>query len=171
MKYLAFLFLFCSFCVQAQFRVTGIIKDESTKKPLPFATIQSSSGRITIADVTGQFEFISSTAGEKMVVSYFNFSSKEFIIDKTASYSVFLQSKRKLSDNELNQNQKNAESFLNKVYQSIGLNNPKKALSTFQYKGYNKIVVTAHPDSIRGKIDTIKKFRKIKKQRLLRMKT
>ncbi|RXR35389.1 carboxypeptidase-like regulatory domain-containing protein [Flavobacterium piscinae] len=162
MKYLAFLFLFCSFCVQAQFRVTGIIKDEASKKPLPFATIQSSSGRTTIADINGQFEFISSTVGEKMVISYVNFRSKEFTIDKTNHYSVFLQSKTKLSDNEINESQKKAESFLNRVYHSIELNNPKKALSTYQYKGYNKIVVTAHPDSIKGKIDTIKKFRKIK---------
>lgn len=162
MKYLAFLFLFCSFCVQAQFRVTGIIKDESTKKPLPFATIESSSGRIIIADVTGRFEFISSSPGEKIVVTYINFYGKEFTIDKTSHFLVLLQSKTKLSEKELNQKHKNAELFLNKVYQSIELNNPKKALSTFQYKGYNKIVVTAHPDSIKGKIDTIKKSRKIK---------
>lgn len=162
MKYLAFLFLFCSFCVQAQFRVTGIIKDEASKKPLPFATIQSSSGRITIADVTGRFEFISSTATEKMVISYLNYKNKEFTIDKTSHFSVFLQAKKKLTENELNRKQKNAESFLNKVFNSIESNNPKKALSTFQYKGYNKIVVTAHPDSIKGKIDTIKKSNRIK---------
>ncbi|HBI00835.1 carboxypeptidase-like regulatory domain-containing protein, partial [uncultured Flavobacterium sp.] len=147
MKYLAFLFLFCSLCVQAQFRVTGIIKDEASKKPLPFATIQSSSGRTTIADVTGKFEFISSSAGEKMVISYLNYKSKEFIIDKTSYFSVFLQSGKELSETELIQKQEQSKRFLNSVYTSIEQNNPKKALSTFQYKGYNKIVVTAHPDS------------------------
>ncbi|WP_321539902.1 hypothetical protein [Flavobacterium piscinae] len=73
---------------------------------MPFATIQSSSGRTTIADINGQFEFISSTVGEKMVISYVNFRSKEFTIDKTNHYSVFLQSKTKLSDNEINESQK-----------------------------------------------------------------
>jgi hypothetical protein len=137
--------------------VTGIIKDEASKKPLPFATIQSSSGRTTIADVTGKFEFISSSAGEKMVVSYLNYVSKEFVIEKTSHFSVFLKSKPKLSEIELSQKQKQSKAFLNAVYASIEKNNPKQALSTFQYKGYNKIVVTAHPDSIKGKIDTIRK--------------
>ena len=160
MKHLVFLFLFCSICVQAQFRVTGIIKDESTKTPLPFATIQSSSGRTTIADVTGKFEFISSSAGEKMVISYLNYISKEFVIEKTSHFSVFLESKPKFSESELSQKQEQSKIFLNAVYASIEQNNPKQALSTFQYKGYNKIVVTAHPDSIKGKIDTIKKSNK-----------
>ena len=162
MKQLAILFLFFSICVQAQFRVTGIIKDETTKKPLPFATVQSSSGRTTIADVTGKFEFISSSAGEKMVISYLNYSSKEFVIEKTNHFSVFLASKPKLSEIALNQRQQQTKAFLNAVYTAIEQNNPKKALSTFQYKGYNKIVVTAPPDSIKGKIDTIKNSRKIK---------
>lgn len=162
MKHLAFLFLFCSICVQAQFRVTGIIKDETSKSPLPFATIQSSSGRTTIADVTGKFEFISSTANEKMVISYLNYHSKEFVIEKSNHFSVFLQSKSKLSETELNYKQEQAKTFLNSVYASIEQNNPKKTLSSFQYKGYNKIVVTAHSDSIKGRIDTIKKFKKIK---------
>ena len=91
MKYLAFLFFFYSIGVQAQFRVTGIIKDEATKTPLPFATVQSSSGRTTVADITGKFEFISSAPGEKMTVTYLNYTSKEYTIEKTAHFSIFLK--------------------------------------------------------------------------------
>jgi hypothetical protein len=162
MKHLVFLVLFCSICVQAQFRVTGIIKDENTKIPLPFATVQSSSGRTTIADVTGKFEFTSSSVGEQMVISYLNYNSKEFVIEKPSHFSIFLKSKPKLSQTELNQKQEQARIFINSVYASIPQNDPKKALSSFQYKGYNKIVITAPSDSIKGKIDTIKKAKKIK---------
>ncbi len=162
MKYFAFLFLFYSIGVQAQFRVTGIIKDEVAKTPLPFATVQSSSGRTTIADITGKFEFISSTPGEKMTVAYLNYVSKEYTIEKTAHFSIFLKPKARLSEARLNQKQEQSRAFINQVHAHIPQNNPKQALSNFQYKGYNKIVVTAHSDSIRGKIDTLRKFNKIK---------
>lgn len=162
MKYLAFLFLFYSIGVQAQFRVTGIIKDEATKTPLPFATVQSSSGRTTVADITGKFEFISSAPGEKMTVTYLNYTSKEYTIEKTAHFSIFLKPKARLSEARLNQKQEQSRAFINQVHAHIPQNNPKQALTNFQYKGYNKIVVTAHSDSIRGKIDTLRKFNKIK---------
>lgn len=162
MKHIVFLFLFYSVVAHAQFRVTGIIKDDVTKKPLPFATIQSSSGRTTIADVTGKFELITSTPGEKMVVSYLNRKSKEFIIDNTIHLSIFLSKTPNLNPIELKKQEEESKAFTQKVFALSNQNNPKKKLSDFQFKGYNKIVVTAYADSIKGKIDTIIKYRKTK---------
>lgn len=160
MKNIVFLFLFYSIVTQAQFRVSGIIKDDVNKKPLPFATIQSASGRTIIADVNGKFEFITSTPSENIVISFLNHQNKKFIIDKTVHLSVFLSKNSELKPIELKKQKEDSKVFINKVFASSNRNNPKKTLSDFEFKGYNKVIVTAHADSIKGKIDTIIKHRK-----------
>ena len=61
-------------------------------------------------------------------------------------------------------NDATAKNIINKVIALKEQNDPKKKLSSFQFKSYNKLLVTANLDSIIGKIDTtfISKSGKVK---------
>jgi len=48
-----------------------------------------------------------------------------------------------------------ALAILKKTIKNKNNNNPQKKLGNFEFKAYNKIIVTANPDSIKGQIDTI----------------
>jgi len=52
-------------------------------------------------------------------------------------------------------NKNPANAILAKVIERKDVNNPQKKLGSFQFKTYNKLLVTANPDSIQGKIDTL----------------
>jgi hypothetical protein len=52
-------------------------------------------------------------------------------------------------------NENPANAIITKVIQLKESNNPEKKLHSFQFKSYNKLLVTASPDSISGKIDTL----------------
>ena len=48
-----------------------------------------------------------------------------------------------------------ANSIIKKVVAKRNDNNAQKKLEYFQFNAYNKIVVSANPDSIQGKIDSL----------------
>mgnify|MGYP006205485127 CR=1 FL=1 len=75
MKHLLFIFLFCSVCVQAQFRITGIIKDQTNQKPLPFVTIETNTGIVSTSDVTGKFEISSNSTLNSLIFSYIGYEN------------------------------------------------------------------------------------------------
>ena len=76
MKHLCLLLFFFTISLQAQFQVTGIVKDISTNKPLPFATITGNDGTNTISDVDGKFIILSKIP--PMIVPSANFGSNDF---------------------------------------------------------------------------------------------
>ena len=57
-----------------------------------------------------------------------------------------------------------AMEIIKKVIQNKHQNDPQKKLKSFQFKSYKKIIVSAHPDSISGKIDSVFSFKKNKKR-------
>lgn len=156
MKQLRFLFLVFSFSVQAQFQVNGIIKDSSTKKPLPFATITTSATNSTIADVDGKFSLISAKKIINFQVSYIGYTNSKIAIeDRKSFYTVLLSENNAVLKEVLIANQNPALSIIKKTIANKSLNNPLKKLKSFEFKSYNKLIVTANPDSIEGKIDSV----------------
>lgn len=162
MRFLTFLMLLISVSLHAQFQVSGIVKDESTKKPLPFASV-SSAEKSTITDVDGKFILQSDSEILNIIVSYVGYSSKNLQPKGNKKHFEILLSPKaeKLSEIEIKSVENPANSIIQKV---IGLkkeNNPQQKLKSFQFKTYNKLVVTANPDSIDGKIDSlfIEKYR------------
>ena len=61
MKQLCLLFFFLTLSLHAQFQVNGIVKESTTNKPLPFATITTNTGTNTISDVDGKFSILSAS--------------------------------------------------------------------------------------------------------------
>lgn len=155
MKHL-FLFFFFTLSLQAQFQINGIVKDSDSNKALPFATIITNNGTYSITDVDGKFHISSKTPVSYFDVSYIGYSKTKITIQKsTAFYNVALAQ----ATNNLNEVVINTENAaLAIIKKTIALkdnNNPQKRLSSFEFKTYNKLIVSANPDSISGQIDSV----------------
>jgi hypothetical protein len=156
MKRLFLLFLFFTLSLQAQFQVNGIIKDFETKKALPFATIKTENGFSTIADVDGKFNFLLASKPESLTVSYIGYESKTIsLLEIKTFFSLYLLPKPDVLKEVVISNVNPANAIIDRVIREKQNNNPQKKLRSFQFKSYNKLVVTANPDSIFGKIDTV----------------
>lgn len=156
MKQLIFLFLCCTLSLQAQFQVNGIIKDTQTKKALPFATISTENGVSTIADVDGKFNLLSNLQPESLTISYVGYETKTISLFEIKSFfTLYLVAKIDALQEVTISNVNPANAIIAKVIRQKETNNPQKKLISFQFKSYNKLLVSANSDSISGKIDTI----------------
>ena len=154
MKPFCLLMLFFTLTIQAQFQINGIVND-SNNKPLPFATITTSDNNNTITDVDGKFIFTSSSNITNFTVSYIGFETKVItILNNKKFYSIALSQKTDDLKEVVVSNENPALAILRKVIANKPQNNPQKKLRSFEYKTYNKLIVTANPDSIDGRIDS-----------------
>lgn len=156
MKRLFLLFLFFTLSLQAQFQVNGIIKDSETKRALPFATIKTENGFTTISDVDGKFNFLLASQPETLTVSYVGYESKTIsLFEIKTFFTLYLLPKIDVLKEVSISNINPANAIIAKVIREKENNNPQKKLNSFQFKSYTKLLVTANPDSIVGKIDTV----------------
>ena len=156
MKQLILLFFLFSLSLQAQFQVNGIIKNSETKKALPFATITTENGVSTIADVDGRFNFLLNSQPETLTISYVGYETKTISLFELKSFfTIYLVAKMAVLKEVTILNVNRANTIIAKVIEQKGNNNPQKKLKSFQFKSYNKLLVSANPDSISGKIDTV----------------
>ncbi|MEO0046877.1 MAG: hypothetical protein RL705_2068, partial [Bacteroidota bacterium] len=156
MKQLILLFFFYTLSLQAQFQVNGIVKDAQTKTALPFATVTSETGTATITDVDGKFHLLLPTSPESLTISYVGYTSKTIsLFEQKPFFTIWLSPKTAELKEVIISNENPALGIMAKVIQNKFTNNPQKKLNTFQYKTYNRLLVTANPDSISGKIDTV----------------
>ena len=155
MKHL-FLFLFFSLSLQAQFRINGIVKESSTTKTLAFATITTNDGVISTSDVDGKFSIVSQNPISYFYVSYIGYQKIKINVGQNNHFYPVLLTQKTDKLNEVVVNSENAATAI--IKKTIALkdnNNPQKRLRSFEFKTYNKLVVSANPDSIAGKIDSI----------------
>jgi hypothetical protein len=157
MKHLCVLLFLFTCSIQAQFQLNGIVKDAATRKPLPFATISINAKNTTVTDVDGKFSFLSNNSFSSFDVSYIGYKQNTIVITKDKRYYVVNLSQKKNELNEIVIKTDNpALSIIKKAIEHKNENNPQKKLSSFEFKTYNRLLVTANPDSIKGSIDTIK---------------
>ncbi len=169
MKQLVVFFFFFTISLQAQFQVNGVVKDAATKKGLPFANITIENGISTISDVDGKFYLSLILQPKSLTISYVGYTKKTISPYETKSYfMVLLLPKTDELKEVVISNENPANAIIKKVIKNKDNNNPQKKLNTFQFKSYNKLLVTANPDSINGRIDSVfvssalgKRFKKI----------
>ena len=165
MKHFCLLFFFITFSLQAQFQVNGIVKESSANKPLPFATITANDGANTISDVDGKFSLLSLKRIISFDVSYIGFAKSTIVIvNDKPFYTVFLSPKTDDLKEVVVSNENPALAIIKKVIANKNANNPQKKLHSFEFKSYNKLIVTANPDSIDGRIDSVFVERSVGKQ-------
>nr|WP_315189776.1 DUF5686 family protein [uncultured Flavobacterium sp.] len=156
MKHFCIMLLLFTVTLQAQFQINGIVKDSSTSKPLPFATITTNDGTNTVSDVDGKFSISTSINTNSFTVSYIGFEKSAIQIEKNKKYYAVVLSQNTNNLNEIFISRENpALAIIRKTIAAKDGNNPQKKLSSFEFKTYNKLVVTANPDSINGRIDSI----------------
>ena len=168
-KILTLLFLFPLFLF-SQTQLTGIVIDSKTKKPLPFATVLTNTHFGTLADVDGKFEIKTKNPFQKITISYVGYhpttipiSAKENFVKVRLKTSV-----ESLQEILITAKENPALRIVRNAIANKSKNNIEKALNSFKFNSYNKLLITANPDSINGKIDSVftlkkgvKKFTKI----------
>jgi hypothetical protein len=157
MKNLLLVVLFFCYAGHAQFRVAGVLKDQQTNKPLAFATITAINGAKDITDTDGKFTIESDTELPSLTFSYLGYTTRSVTIQKGKYYySVTLSPvAAQLNDVVVNKEDSIANAIIKKVIAAKDNNNPEKKLKSFQFKVYNKLVVTANPDSISSQVDSV----------------
>ncbi len=156
MKYWYWILFACSLSAQAQFQLNGIVKDAATAKVLPFASIVTPSGNNTIADVDGKFTISSITPINEFSISYIGYDKKRILIEKEKTfYLVSLQQNTNDLQEVIIPRENPAVAIIRKTIALKDQNNPQKRVTTFEFKCYNSLVITANPDSISAKIDTL----------------
>ena len=153
MKHLIYLVLLITCSVQAQFEITGRIIDGTTKKPLPFASI-STSNSFSVGDVDGNFILNNIRVSDSITVSYIGFESQKIRARKQKNLLIQLNPiSENLSEVTIGKNP--AIGIIEKVIEHKSNTDPERKLRFFQFKVYNKLVITANPDSINGTLDSI----------------
>ena len=163
MKLFPFIFFFFTLVTQAQFQINGVVNDSTTNTPLSFTTIYTSSGGTTMSDVDGKFSLQSKEKILFFTVSYVGFITQKTNTDATKKFYLIALSPKK-SNPLSKQLHDSAFAIIKKVIQNTTANNPEKKLKNFQFKAYNKLIVSANPDSINGRVDSIFKIRSREKR-------
>lgn len=150
------LFFFFTLTLQAQFRINGIVKKSVSDKALPFASIKTNNGINSITDVDGKFDIHSKTAVTSFTVSYVGYNSLTVEVPKNKLFfNLKLTPKTAIINEIISSNENAALSIIKKTIALKNNNDPQKRLPNFAFKNYNKLVVSAHPDSISGQIDSV----------------
>lgn len=156
MKQISFLFFFISLSLQAQFQVNGLVTTASNGKPLAFASVIADNGNKTITDVDGKFMLTTKKNSSFFSISYIGFVKKTIIIsgDKNFYYVVLNEKSDDLQEVIIS-NKNPALAIIKKTISKKESNNPATRLKSFEFKSYNKLVVTANPETISGAIDSV----------------
>ncbi len=156
------LFIFIPLLSFSQQTISGIVKDAKTNTSLPFATILTNTKKGTITDVEGKFSLIQQEKITQLTISYIGYETKTILLDSAKSfYTIKLKENvEKLNEVILVSGENPAIQIIKKTINAKKANDPEKVLKTFQFSSYNKLLVTANPDSINGALDSIYKIQK-----------
>ncbi|MFY7811297.1 MAG: DUF5686 family protein, partial [Flavobacterium sp.] len=147
------IFLLFTTNLLAQKKINGIVLDNNTFKPIAFAKIKYNE-RIFYSDFDGKFELQIFNNVKKIEIEALGYSNSLFELEIQKRNIVYLNpSKEKTIKEE--ENYRNALLIINKVKDKIVKNNPRKVLKSYEFKGYQHLLVSANLDSLKGIIDTI----------------
>ncbi|NER12721.1 carboxypeptidase-like regulatory domain-containing protein [Leptobacterium flavescens] len=157
MRIYLFLLLFTPLLSFSQKPVSGVVIDSKTEKPLPFANVITGKYEGTITDIDGKFEIPNTKGVSSITVSYIGYISKTININPNQKfYTIKMEENvEQLNEVVLVGGENPALAIIRNAIKSRKLNNPEKALNSFKFNAYNKLVVTANPDSINGALDSI----------------
>ena len=160
-RFFLLLFFLLSIYTNAQHTISGSVRNESINKPLAFATVRLSDGKTIIADVDGKFTIENTTGLDHFSVSYSGFETVSVPLEAGKKFYTVKLREKTTEISELIIGGNPALAVIKKTIEKKYYNDPKKRLGSFQFKTYNKLIVTANPDSINGKIDSVFLYEKI----------
>ncbi|MEY2692749.1 MAG: hypothetical protein RIT03_1139 [Bacteroidota bacterium] len=137
---------------QAQQHFTGQIKDIVTLKPIGLATLVHGESQYSFADSYGFFEVVSA---DKSVLHIRAKGYQEQLITLHAGqkfYTILLAPQPyQVAANT------SGTAIIQHVIRAKNQNNPFVKIPAFDCKAYNKLTITAHPDSIEGRVESVLK--------------
>jgi hypothetical protein len=149
------LVLFCNFAF-SQKTMQGQVIDYDTTVPIAFAKITYNNKTI-LSNWEGKFSIDIKNDNKPILFSYKGYYDKTYY--QTVGAKLLLI--KMVSNNTMKEQEVFSENQVNliikKVIENKPKNQPEKALNTFEYKNYEHLLVSANPDSISSKIDTIYK--------------
>lgn len=151
MKNFGLLLLFLCTSLQAQLRITGAIHDAVTQQPLAFASI-TSGHEFATSDIDGKFSI---DCRDVLTISYIGYQPQTInCAPGREFYNVLLvKANGQLAEVRIGPNP--ALEIIRKTIRNKPDNDPQQKLTTFRFRSYNKIIITANPDSIDGRIDSV----------------
>jgi len=157
MKHFVILLLLIPFLSISQNQIQGIVLDNVNNKPLPFATITTSANFGTLTDVDGKFYIKSEKIITQISISYVGFESIVVPVSKNEKFiKISLKPKiESLREIQIIAKENPALQIIRNTIKNKPENNIEESLNSFKFNTYNKILVTANPDSIGGNIDSL----------------
>lgn len=153
---LALVLFFLSDFLIAQTKINGQVIDFDTTIPVAFAKITYES-KTFMTDWEGKFTILVTDFKKPVYTSYKGYYEKSsYPVNNGKLFIVKMVTNINIKNNEIYSDQK-VNLIVKKVYDNQSKNDPEKAFSNFQYKNYEYLQISANPDSISGKIDTIHK--------------
>jgi len=134
----------------------GQVIDYDTTVPIAFASISYDNRTIT-SDWEGKFSIDLKDDNKPILISYKGYYSKTYY--RTVGNPFLLL--KLIRDNSVKNNEIYTENKVNGIIKKVIENKPKnqleKKFQSFEYKNYEHLVISANPDSVSSKIDTIYK--------------
>lgn len=134
----------------------GQIIDFDTTVPIAFAKISYNNKTIT-SDWEGKFSIEIKDDKKPILFSYKGYYDKTYYMTVGAPFLLM----KMVNNNTLKEKEIYSERIVNEIIKNVIDNKPKnqpeKALQSFEYKNYEHVLVSANPDSVSSKIDTIYK--------------
>ncbi|TRW26629.1 carboxypeptidase-like regulatory domain-containing protein [Flavobacterium zepuense] len=162
MRLLNFLFLLITISMGAQTAITVTVKDAQNNTGLPFATV-TSQGRNYITDVDGKLVLEEPSA--IITASYTSYTSQNIEITPTRRfYTIKLVAHSEVLKELVIEGANPANEIMGRAIRRKVINDPQRKLSSFTYKTYDRLIVTADPDSISSKLDSVFVYEKIGKR-------
>ena len=157
MKFFLRILIFISVSVQAQFfEISGVVKNAFNSEPISFALVKTSDGRSALTDSNGKFRFSARAQVEFIKANFIGFKSAVLATENSKSFYVLsLIPDNSNSKEILLSNTTAATTVVDSAFNRKAKNDPLQKLSSFQFKRYTKLIVTASPDSLLGTIDSI----------------
>lgn len=149
MRYAVFLWFLLVMNSHAQYHINGIVKNHSNGKGLPFVSIETSDKKTVISDVNGKFLIEISKPNTTLTARYIGFETQTIAVSTEEYVTLKLLPIESIDkDAYWILNESKAQKIIQYAITREKENNPQKKLDFFEFKIYDKILVTAIPDSI-----------------------
>jgi len=155
-----FTLLFSTAASAQKYSISGKVIDSKTLKPLPFVNFTAdNSVQSGSTDIDGRFAFTSTTAVKFISFTYVGYEPYVYYTKDSASFNHIIVLKPKqfeLREAVVVAGENPAYRIIRKVIANKDKNDPEKALHSFSYMTYSKLIFDINKDSLARKDSLLK---------------